>query len=371
MAVRGADATMTIPPQTDDGLDPVNLIFTGYAPAWWVLQNFNGWNPTPCSEPKTLSGKTYDFTLETPDTGGQIPPCYGPRFHIRVWDTGLDPVLGQWSIGAAHHETSVCNPFPFCKHVIDGWEIAEREVRSTFAQNSATVSVSSYTLPNSGLYQNYYNDGNATLIQVSRPSTYPVRLTETGLRPGTSWSVTLNHTTLSSTSESVLFSEPNGTYAFTVAPINGYTSIPASAILQVSGNPVSQLVGFAPLEYSVSFSKSGLAPGTTWSVILDGISQESTEKSITFEVSKGTHLFTVQNPPGYKSNPSGGSLVVNSNTTVRVSYETTIQPTSSQPSASFFIYATIAAWAAVGLAAIITVARRRKLGSGDDRTISE
>ena len=106
-------------------------------------------------------------------------------------------------------------------------------------------------------------------------------------------------------------------------------------------------------------------------MILDGISQESTEKSITFEVSKGTHLFTVQNPPGYKSNPSGGSLVVNSNTTVRVSYETTIQPTSSQPSASFFIYATIAAWAAVGLAAIITVARRRKLGSGDDRTISE
>ncbi len=363
-------ATATIPSKTDDGLDPVNLIFTGYAPAWWVLQNFNGWNPTPCSEAKTLDGKTYDFTLETPDTRDQASlPCYGPRFHVRVWDMGVDPVLGHWSIGAVHHEHSVCNPFPFCSHVIDGWENAEQEVRSTFIQTSATVAISNYTLPNSGYYQNNYNNGNATLIQLSSPSSYLVSFTETGLRPGTSWSITLNQTTISSTSDTILFSEPNGTYTFTVAPISGYTSVPASGILQVSGNLVSQPVEFTPLEYYVSFSESGLASGTAWSVTLDGTAQRSTEKTIMFQVSKGTHSFSIQYLAGYKANPSGGSLVVGSDTTVRVSYDLTVQSALSQPSVALLIYTTVSAWAIVALAAVITVAWRRKLG-GDDRTIS-
>ena len=348
----------------------MNLIFTGYAPAGWVLQNFNRWNTTPCSEAKTIDEKTYDFTLETPDTRGQIPPCYGPRFHVRVWDMGVDPVLGHWSIGAVHHEHSVCNPFPFCHHVIDGWENAEQEVRSTFAQAKATVSISNYTLPNSGYYQSYYNDGNAALIQLSSPGSYPVRFTEAGLRPGISWSITLNQTTLSSVSNNILFSEPNGTYTFMVAPVSGYTSVPASGTLQISGKLVSQSVEFTPLEYYVSFSEAGLSPGTAWSVILDGIAQQSTEKTITFQVSKGTHSFSIQNPPGYTSVPSGGSLVVSSDTTLQVSYDTTVRAALRQPSATLIIYTTVSAWAIVAVAAIIAVERRRKPSSGDDRTIS-
>lgn len=348
----------------------MNLIFTGYAPSWWVLQNFNRWNPTPCSEAKTINGKTYEFALETPDTRGQFPPCYGPRFHIRVWDMGVDPVLGHWSVGAVHHEHSVCNPFPFCHHVIDGWENAEQEVRSTFAQTKAIVSISNYTLPNSRYYQSYYNEGNAALIQLSSPGSYSVSFTETGLRPGIAWSTTLNQTTLSSTSNNIRFSEPNGTYAFTVAPVSGYTSIPASGILQVSGNLVSQPIEFTPIEYHVSFSESGLAPGTAWSVIVDRMVQQSTEKTIVFRVSKGTHLFSIRDPPGYAANPSGGSLDVNSDSTVRVSYDLTVQSAVSKPSAAFLIYTTVSAWAIVGLTVIITVARRRRLASGDDRTIS-
>ncbi len=137
----------------------------------------------------------------------------------------------------------------------------------------------------------------------------------------------------------------------------------------MSGNLVSQPVEYTPLEYYVSFSESGLALGTAWSVILDGIAQRSTEKTITFQVSKGTYPFSIQDPPGYTANPSGGSLVVSSDTTVRVSYDLTVQSALSQPSAAFLIYTTVSAWAIVGLAAMITIARRRKR-SGDDRTIS-
>lgn len=361
----------TIPSQTDDGLDPVNLIFKGFAPAWWVVQNLNGWNPTPCSEPKTLEGRTYDFTLETPDTKGQFPPCYGPRFHIRVWDMGVDPVLGHWSIGAVHHEHTVCNPV--CHHVIDGWENAEQQIRSTFTLSATTVSISNYTLPNSGYYQNYYNDGIAALIQLSSPRTYPVSFTETGLRLGTLWSITLNQTTLSSTSDNILFSASNGTYSFTVAPVTGYTDVPTSGILTVTGNLVAQPVEFTPLAYYVSFSETGLPAGTTWSVMLDGTIQQSTEKAITFQVSKGSHPFSIQSPNGYMSNPSGGTLAVAADTTVRVSYNTmqTVQSALKQPGVVFLIYTTVAAWALVALAALLTVWRARKPAGGDDRTISE
>ena len=90
-------ALPVIPSQTDDRLDPINLVFTGYAPASWVAQNLQGWNTSPCSEPKIIDGQTYDVNMETPDTRGQVPPCWGPRYHIRIWDMGDDPVLGRWS----------------------------------------------------------------------------------------------------------------------------------------------------------------------------------------------------------------------------------------------------------------------------------
>ncbi|MEM3489441.1 MAG: hypothetical protein QXO75_07300, partial [Nitrososphaerota archaeon] len=47
------------------------------------------------------------------------------------------------------------------------------------------------------------------------PTEYSVTFTESGLPAGTSWSVTLNGVTLSSSSNSIVFSEPNGSYSYT------------------------------------------------------------------------------------------------------------------------------------------------------------
>src|SRR2546428_5553204 len=178
-----------IPIQTDDNLDPITLVFTGYAPSWWVASNIADWSDSAyCSGPKTVNGNAYNYTLEHPDPTGIA--CFGPRDHVRIWDMGYSPVYGQWSIGAAHHEHTVCDPL--CHHVIDSWERAEADVRSAFTRGQATVSISNITLGNAAYYQGVFNDGNATGIQL-RPSSaqYPVVFTENGLAKGQPCPLTL------------------------------------------------------------------------------------------------------------------------------------------------------------------------------------
>ena len=215
-------ATPPIPSQTDDGLDPINLIFTGYAPAAWVAQNLMGWNTSPCSEPKTLDGKAYDVNMETPDTRGQLPPCRGPRYHIRIWDMGTDPLLRQWSIAAVHSEHTECTRLVSCHHVIDSWEKAEALVRSTFAGGNVALSITSLSLNNSRLYQGIYNDGNATMIQLSPTRVYSVTFQETGLPANAPWSISMNGTTSSSTSPNITVRSREAAYSYKVGNVPGF-----------------------------------------------------------------------------------------------------------------------------------------------------
>jgi len=237
-----AVTTPSVPIQTDDGLDPVNLIFTGYAPSWWIAATIAGWSDSAyCSGPKTLNDREYNYTLEHPDLNGI--PCYGPRDHVRVWGMGYSPVLGEWSIGSAHHERTVCNPS--CHHVVDSWERAEADVRSSFLGGAATLSVSNYSLANYRYYQGVFNDGNATMVQLKPPPTqYPVVFNENGLGNQTSWSVTLNGTTLSSQRPDIVFEEPNGTYLFIVGTSPGFNVSPSQGTLKIDGRGASQSIRF-------------------------------------------------------------------------------------------------------------------------------
>ena len=234
--------TPSVPIQTDDGLDPVNLIFTGYAPSWWIVANIAGWSDSAyCSGPKTLNDREYNYTLEHPDLNGI--PCYGPRDHVRLWDMGYSPVFGEWSIGSAHHERTVCNPR--CHHMVDSWERAEADVRSSFLGGQATLSVSNYSLANQRYYQGVFNHGNATLVQLKPPPTqYPVVFNENGLGNQTSWSVTLNGTTHTSQRPDIVFEEPNGTYLFTVNTPPGFNVSPSQGTVMVDGRGTSQSIRF-------------------------------------------------------------------------------------------------------------------------------
>lgn len=140
---------------------------------------------------------------------------------------------------------------------------------------------------------------------------YSVTFTESGLASGTSWSVILDGTSQSSTSTSIVFSEPDGTYEFTVGSVPGYTVAPEGNVT-VEGAPVSVPITFvSTVPYTITFTETGLPSGTSWSVTLDGTTQSSTTSAIAFSEPTGSYGFTVGSVSGYVANPSTGTVTVN------------------------------------------------------------
>jgi len=82
-----------------------------------------------------------------------------------------------------------------------------------------------------------------SLTTLRAVSEYVVTFSETGLPSGTSWSVTLNGTVQNSTTPSMDFMEPNGTYLFLVGSVPGYTVGPEGN-LTVQGAPASATIAF-------------------------------------------------------------------------------------------------------------------------------
>jgi thermopsin len=73
---------------------------------------------------------------------------------------------------------------------------------------------------------------------------YAITFTESGLPTGTPWSVMINGYTQTATGSAMTFYEPNGTYAFVVSPISGYTANPALGAVIVDGAAQSVAVSW-------------------------------------------------------------------------------------------------------------------------------
>ncbi len=89
--------------------------------------------------------------------------------------------------------------------------------------------------------------GDIKNIVTWTPVTYPVTITESGLAPGSSWSVALtttsstgleNVTILNTTSDSITFNVTNGSYSYVVILPKGYTGSPTKATISVVGSGV-------------------------------------------------------------------------------------------------------------------------------------
>jgi hypothetical protein len=142
-------------------------------------------------------------------------------------------------------------------------------------------------------------------------TTYTVTFSEMGLTTGASWTVTLNGVSHTSTTNSMTFSESNGTYAFTVTAVVGYSAVPSTGTVVVNGAAAYQSITFTKIAtYSVVFSETGLASGTSWTVTLGGVPQSSTTSTTTFTEPNGSYAFSVT-AVGYSAAPASGTISVN------------------------------------------------------------
>ncbi|MEM3860591.1 MAG: hypothetical protein QW478_14560, partial [Candidatus Micrarchaeaceae archaeon] len=144
---------------------------------------------------------------------------------------------------------------------------------------------------------------------------FPVTFSETGLKSGTSWNVTLNGVTesanVSGKSSNITFAEPNGSYAFSVAPVSGYTASLSSGVITVNNASVTVDIAFTSTSnLTVTFTETGLTPGTTWYVALNGVTESSTTATITFHETAGTYSYVVEPVSGAIPSPASGSVSV-------------------------------------------------------------
>jgi hypothetical protein len=115
-------------------------------------------------------------------------------------------------------------------------------------------------------------NGTSANVNVAYTSVkYTTTVSESGLPTGTAWSVTVGGTTESPTSSSQTFSLANGTYAYSVANVSGYTVTPASGSIVLSGGSVSVTVVFTKNGSTTSTSSSGFTSAPLFWALLAAV----------------------------------------------------------------------------------------------------
>ncbi|EQD72834.1 thermopsin precursor, partial [mine drainage metagenome] len=160
------------------------------------------------------------------------------------------------------------------------------------------------------------NETPLSILVIFNEATYPVTFVETDLPSGTSWSVTLEGVTELGTGPTITFTEPSGTYGYSIADVPGWhqTTMLYTGSVTVSGGSVTEpTLAFSQVTYTVTFTESGLPSGTSWSATVSGVTRMSTTGSITFTgETNGTYAYSIGDVPGWhqRSVPYSGSFNV-------------------------------------------------------------
>jgi YVTN family beta-propeller protein len=311
---------------TDSGASNVSVLIIGYeltfaetglplGAGWWV--NVTGGQSTS-STTSTLSfnesWSTYSYTVSTtaknysspggsfeaPGIPASVPIAFSLiPYPVTFTETGL-PAETNWSltIGSVTRTsttTTIALQEPNGTHAytvgpVPGW-------RAESYAGSITVrgGVAPTTIP---------------WLRV----TYQITFAESGLPASTEWWVNVT-SGLSTPSEgtTLSFREPNGSYAYSVATRDkAYSAVGGS--FAVNGLNVSESVPFSAVNYTVTFTESGLPSGTGWWVnVTAGSSALSTTFSMTeflsFDESNGTYPYSVSAANANYSSSRGSLLI--------------------------------------------------------------
>ncbi|MCI4330699.1 MAG: right-handed parallel beta-helix repeat-containing protein [Thermoplasmata archaeon] len=139
------------------------------------------------------------------------------------------------------------------------------------------------------------------------PVTYSVTFHVSGIASGAEWNLTFNGQTLTSTTPTIVVASGNGSFAYVVGGLPGYSATPNRGAVAVAGSPVNVNVTFTEVAYSVTFEESGLSGTTGWSVTFNGVTRSGNGAPIVFTVPNGTFSYTIGGVGGYSVSPSSGS----------------------------------------------------------------
>jgi len=197
----------------------------------------------------------------------------------------------------------------------------------------------------------------------SPPPTYSVTITESGLPNGTAWYVNLTGGPYHNSTVGVInLLEPNGSYSYTVATSDHeYAPTSIGGSFEVNGTAVGESVTFQLVEYTVTFTETGLASSTEWWVNIAGQNVSSTESALTFSLPNGTYPYAAS-AQGYSTKL--GTLTVSGPPMAPVSLGFQSSSTSSGFSLLDFVILAVGI-VAVAIVVVGILVRRRGKGASE------
>ncbi len=142
-----------------------------------------------------------------------------------------------------------------------------------------------------------------------------VTFTASGLPAGMPWWVNLTgRLSANSTTASIVYQLPNGTYNFSAQAANRTYGAQGGSFTVVYGVPLYLSVNFTHFLYALTFNESGLFAGTNWSIVVFGAAQYTTGPAITFMEPNGTYPYVVPPVPGFVTKNPNGSVRVHGTT---------------------------------------------------------
>jgi len=255
----------------------------------WTISPVTGYNLSVANGTSVIAGAPVDVPVEF------IPPLYAVTFNA----SGL-PAGPIWSVTVGSTWTNSSTP-----------ELVVDLANGSYNYDVRAPAGYLCTTPTGSVTVN----GTAVSVAVAFVETFSVTFSESGLAPGASWNVTLGSTTNVSTGSTLTFEVVNGTYNYTISGPSGFTPVPASGSVTVSGAPQTRTVAFLPPTFPMTFDESGLRAGTAWSVTLTAagmspLTENSTTPSIVVDLENGSYNFSVGAVPGFTANPPTGTFSV-------------------------------------------------------------
>jgi outer membrane protein assembly factor BamB len=241
---------------------------------------------------------TYNVTVSITDLAGNVSTRHltvevTPGFNVTFAGAGL-PKSTNWSV------------------TMGGVVQASNTSEISFAESNGTYAYTVGSVPGYSANPSYGSvtvNGSRQNVSVTFSQEYSVVFTEHGLPLGTRWNVTIGAETIASNTSTIIFVEPNGTYAYQLGIVPGWKTTDAGSV-HVAGAAASVTRTFTQVKYVVTFKEAGLPSETNWSVTVGTTTLWSTLTYINFHLPNGSYSYSVANVANYSRSQATGTFSV-------------------------------------------------------------
>ncbi len=266
------NASEYLPLVTSASVYTVTFNESGLPSGAWYVNLSSGMDSGPITGSSysfQLTNGTYSYTIATSNKIYE-PSAYSGSFTVNGASVSESVTFSKVLYTVTFTETGLQSG--------TSWSVTLNGTTESSTSGTITFSVPngtySYTIATSDrTYEPSASSGSLTangknqIISVAFTEVkYTVTFKETGLQSGTTWYVNLsNGQKFSSTTDVISFSEPNGTYSYTIGNISGYSVSSSSGSISVNGASVSKTVSFTPINKSTP--PSGIASTELYGII--------------------------------------------------------------------------------------------------------